>query len=204
MASKAKIIPIDPARPDGAVLAQAATALKDGALVAYPTETLYGLAADFKNPKAMERLARLKGRSSGKPMALILSGAGEIQELAELTPDAIELITKHWPGPLTLVLQAKPGLNSALVSGDGGVGARLSPHPVAAGLARALGRAITATSANPAGETPPTKPSELDPAIVAGVDIILDAGPCAGGPASTVADVRGSEPKVIRPGAVKL
>lgn len=197
-------IALDPDRPEPAALARAADVLREGGLVVFPTETLYGIAADSQNQAALERLAALKGREADKPMALILSGAGEVQRIAELTPAAIELMTTGWPGPLTLVLKALPGLHPALVSADGGVGARLSPHPVAAGLARALGRAITATSANPAGGPAPAAAADLDPAIAGGVDLILDAGPCAGGPPSTVADVRGDKPKLLRQGAVKL
>ncbi len=202
--NKPETIVLDPGRPDPGGLERAAAVLRRGGLAIFPTETLYGIAADSGNPVALERLAALKGREEQKPIALILSDSAEIQRLAELTPVAIELMTSGWPGPLTLVLAAEPGLHPSLVSADGGVGARLSPHPVAAGLARALGRAITATSANPAGGTAPSTIAELDPAIAAGVDLIIDAGPCAGGPPSTVADARGKKPKLLRKGAAKL
>jgi len=200
----ARLLPIDPCRPDPALLAQAAGVLAAGGLVVFPTETLYGIAADHANPAALERLAGLKGREPGKAFGLILASAQETDQLAvDITPLARRLMARHWPGPLTLVLAAGEGLHPSLVI-DGGVALRLSPHPVAAGLATALGRAITATSANPAGEAAPASQDQLDPVIAKGVDLILDAGPTPGGPASTVADARGGRVKVLRQGAVRL
>ena len=112
-------------------------------------------------------------------------------------------MARHWPGPLTLVLAARPGLHPSLVQG-GGVAMRCSPHPVAVGLAQALGRAITATSANLAGQPAPSKPADLDPALVEGCEVLLDAGPTLGGPASTVVDARQTPPVVIRKGAIEI
>jgi L-threonylcarbamoyladenylate synthase len=198
------VLTLDPIRPAEPFLRRAAEVLGQGGLVVFPTETLYGIAVDHANRMALERLARLKRRRPDKPFPLILARAEEVQVIADSMPlPARELMARHWPGPLTLVLPARPGLHPCLVLA-GGVAARLSPHPVAAGLARALGRAITATSANLAGGPPPASLAELDPAVAAGVDIILDAGPTPGGPASTVADARGNEIKVLRPGAVRL
>lgn len=200
-----KVITIDPANPSPVGLAQAAEALASGALVLCPTETLYGIAADVDNPAAIERLAGLKGRGDDKPFGLIIPHLSALDQLVrEVPPSAQALMERHWPGPLTLVLLARPGLHPRLVSDPGKVGLRLSPHPVAGALARALGRAITATSANPAGAPAPARVEDIDPAIAAGVDIILDAGPCAGGPASTVVDCTSDPPEVLRPGAVKL
>ncbi|MCF8117301.1 MAG: threonylcarbamoyl-AMP synthase [Desulfarculaceae bacterium] len=195
---------IDPRRPDPALLERAAGLLARGGLAVLPTETFYGLAVDAANPEALSRLAGLKGREQGKAFGLILARPEEAARLgAQVSPQARALMARHWPGPLTLVLAARPGLHPRLAL-EGGGGMRLSPHPVAAGLARALGRAITATSANPAGGPAPASLAELDPAIVAGADLILDAGPTPGGPASTVADARGRGIRVLRPGAVAL
>ena len=160
---------------------------------------------DHQNAFALDRLVALKNRSGQSPLALILSSAEEADRLAEpISPLARGLMTRHWPGPLTLVLAARPGLHSALVSADGGVGMRLSPHPVAAALARGLGRAITATSANLSGRPPAVRVEDLDPVIRRGVDLVLDGGPCPGGPASTVLDARGDPPKLLRAGACRL
>lgn len=196
---------LDPAAPDPRALAQAVDALRDGGVMVFPTETLYGLGADYRNAGALDRLARLKGREADKPFPLILASAEEVDALARDIPTpARELMARHWPGPLTLVLPAREGLHPMLVSADGGVGVRLSPHPVAAGLARTLGRAITATSANLAGQPPSADPASLDPALLAGVDLLLDAGPTPGGPASTVLDCRTWPPTLLRAGAVRL
>jgi len=186
-------------------LARAVETLRRGGLVVFPTETLYGIAAHIHSPEALERLGALKGRGEQKPFGLILSSADEVDLLvSEVPPLARRLMAQHWPGPLTLVLAAAPGLHPRLVSSNGGVGMRLSPHPVAATLARELGSAITATSANPAGADPPAQIDDLSPKIIRAVDIILDAGPCPGGPASTVLDARTSPPILLRPGAVPI
>ena len=160
---------------------QAADALRAGGLVVFPTETFYGLAADHENARALEKLLALKGSRGQSPLALILASADEAERLAkEIPPLARRLMAEHWPGPLTLVLAARPGLHPALVSTDGGVGMRLSPHPMAAALARGLGRAVTATSANISGGPPARRVEDLDPAITAGVDLVLDGGECPG------------------------
>lgn len=199
----ALVLTVSPLGPDPQVLARAGELLARGGLVIFPTETLYGLAADHANPRALDRLAALKGRAETKPFPLILAQASEAQSLArDIPPQAQALMGRHWPGPLTLVLRARPGLHPRLVSGSGGVGMRLSPHPVAAGLARALGRAITATSANLAGQPAAARPQDLDPALLAGADLLLEAGPTPGGPASTVLDCLAWPPKVLRQGAV--
>ncbi len=199
------IIRLDPRRPDPAGLARAARVLEQGGVVAFPTETLYGLAVDYRNADALARLAALKGREATKPFPLILARAAEAEELAAEIPLPVRgLMARFWPGPLTLVLAARPGLSPRLVSAQGGVGMRVSPHPVAAGLARALGRAITATSANLSGRPAVERPELLDPELLAGVDMLIDAGPTPGGPASTVLDAQAWPPRVLRAGALSL
>lgn len=199
------IVRLDSERPDPAVLAEAAAVLERGGLVVIPTETLYGIAADMLNSSALERLAGLKGRDAAKPFPLILAERAEAANLTrELTPLARRLMDRHWPGALTLVLKARQKLCPRLVGSGGGVAVRLSSHPVAAGLAAALGRAITATSANPGGLPAPSRPLDLHPDIAAGVDLILDAGPTPGGPPSTLVDLTGGRPKVLRAGAVAV
>ena len=155
---------LDPSRPQPDLLARAGEVLAAGGVAALPTETLYGLAADSASPKGLERLAAIKGREADKPFPLII---GEIEHLAslaaEVSPLARDLAQRFWPGPLTLVLPARPGLSPRLVSARGRVAVRLSSHPVAAGLARTLGRAVTATSANPAGGPPPADVADPGP-----------------------------------------
>ncbi|MBI5523074.1 MAG: threonylcarbamoyl-AMP synthase [Desulfarculus sp.] len=198
-------ITLDPANPGQALLARAAGVLAEGGLVIYPTETLYGIAADYRNDGALARLVVLKGRDGAKPFPLILASPDEVDSLAlAIPPQARELMARFWPGPLTLVLAARPGLSPRLLSPEGGVGLRVSSHPVAAGLAAGLGRAITATSANLAGQPPASRVEDLAPALLAGVDLVLDAGPTPGGPPSTVLDARAWPPKVLRQGAITI
>jgi L-threonylcarbamoyladenylate synthase len=199
------IITLDPLHPDPALLARAAGVLAEGGLVVLPTETLYGVAVDHRHPAALERLARLKGREGAKPFPLILASAAEADTLAAgIPPQARDLMARFWPGPLTLVLAARPGLSPRLVSAQGGVGMRVSSHAVAGGLARALGRAVTATSANLGGQPPVSRVADLDSALLAGVDLVLDAGPSPGGPASTVLEARAWPPRLLRAGALSL
>lgn len=199
------LIAIDPKVPSPVGLAQAADILAGGGLVVFPTETLYGIAADINNAGALDRLAALKGRADKKPFPLILPYTSALDRLvSDIPAQAREFMDKHWPGALTLVLRAKPGLHPRLVSGEGKVGVRLSPHPVAGGLARALGGPITATSANLAGGDAPAKLAKLDKAIAQGVDVIIDAGPCVGGLPSTVVDCTTDPIKVLRQGAVDV
>ena len=200
----ALVLALDPEYPSPVFLKWAAQELSDGGLVIYPTETLYGIAADAASPAALERLAALKGREPNKPFGLILSRPQEADELAqEISPTARELMARHWPGPLTLVLEAKAGLHPSLVH-LGGVAMRCSPHPVAAGLAQALGRAITATSANLSGRPATNRATDLDLALVDACEVLLDSGLTPGGPASTVVDARKTPPLVLRHGAIEI
>jgi L-threonylcarbamoyladenylate synthase len=187
-------------------LAAAVAILRRGGVVCLPTETFYGLAVDAVDEAAIARLVALKGREEGKPIAVIapdLDGARRLW--AEAPARLLELAAAHWPGPLTLVARARAGVPAALVGPGGGVGARVSSHPVAAALARGLGRPITATSANLAGEPPAHSVAEARARLGAGVDLYLDDGPAPGGPASTVAEVTADGRVLVhRPGAVAL
>jgi len=185
-------------------LERAAEALRAGQLVAYPTETYYGLAADAWQPAALERLLTLKGRSSGAPLSLILARREQLSRLVGVVPAAaVPLMERHWPGPLTLVMPARRDLPASLV-GPFGVGVRLSPHPVATGLARVLGAPLVATSANRSGAPPAASAHDVALALPA-VDLVLDGGPTAGGPASTVVAVAADGTiQVLRQGAVHV
>jgi L-threonylcarbamoyladenylate synthase len=201
----AKTYKIDPERPSHEYLRHAAQVLSQGGLVVFPTETFYGIAADSENPKGLERLAQLKGREAEKPFPLIIASVEQLEQLAEQVPEiASKLISLYWPGPLTLVMNAKPGVHARLLSKDNGVGVRVSPWPCARALAEALGRAITATSANLAGGQPAQRVEDLDPEVVSAVNTILDGGPSPGGQASTVLDVRLDPPKVLRQGPIHI
>lgn len=201
-----KTYKISPDKPFDEALRHVVEVLNRGGLVVFPTETFYGIAADAENPEGLERLARLKGREAEKPFPLIISSVEQLAQLTadKLPPIAQELINRYWPGPLTLVLDARPGVNPRLLSKDNGIGVRVSPWLCAASLAEALGRAITATSANLAGGAPAQTIDQLDPAVAEAVDIILDGGPTPGGQASTVLDVRVDPPVVLRQGPIYI
>ncbi len=186
------------------MLNQAVRLLAQGGLVVFPTETYYGIAAAADDHQALQRLVVLKARTPDKPMALIIGDRKQLTSIVESIPRlAKKLMDRFWPGPLTLILSARQELHPCLVSPDGGVGVRQSPHPTASRLALALGKPITATSANPTGEPPVTRTQDLHPAIRHGVDLVLDAGPTPGGPPSTLLDVRRHPPLTLRQGAIE-
>ena len=195
---------VDAARPDSTTLAGAAGVLRDGGLVAFATETFYALGAAASDPAAVRRVFRVKARAESKPLLVLVDSIAMAESLAsEVTPRARELMARHWPGALTLVLRARADLPSELTAGTGTIGVRLSPHPVACGLVRALGGPVTAPSANRESAAPPTSAAEVVRAFDGLVDLVLDAGETAGGLASTVIDVT-AEPRVLRQGPVGL
>jgi tRNA threonylcarbamoyl adenosine modification protein (Sua5/YciO/YrdC/YwlC family) len=184
------------------IVAGAARALADGGLVVYPTETLYALGADACNAGALRRLIALKVREAGKPIAVLIDGTAMLHGLAaEIPPEAEALMRRFWPGPLTVVLRARSSVSPLLTGAGNGIGVRLSSHPLATALVRALGRPVTAPSANPAGMRPPAGVDEARAYFGARVDYYLDGGHLHGEPASTVVDVRAGI-AVIREGAV--
>lgn len=197
-------MPIDSAQPDSAAIHAAAAVLRDGGVIAFPTETFYGLGADALNPKAAARIFKVKGRSASKPLLVLVDSIDMVVTIAADIPHAARvLMQRHWPGALTLVLPALPHVPPEITAGTGTVGVRLSPHPVARALVTALGRAITAPSANREGEAPPTTASGVLAGLGDAVDFLLDGGATTGGPPSTVVDVTTDPPRVLRDGAVR-
>ena len=199
------VVAVDPAAPDAAALARAVAVLHDGGLVAFPTETFYGLGVAANDPVALRRVFAVKGRSASKPLLVLVDSIAMAERLAaEVTPRARELMARYWPGPLTLVLRARPDLAPMLTAGTGTIGVRMSSHPVAHGLVRTLGAPVTAPSANPEDGAPPTSAAQVLEAFGGAIDLILDGGPTTGGPASTVVDVTTAAARVLRAGAVVL
>jgi L-threonylcarbamoyladenylate synthase len=194
---------IDPVRPDAALIDRAAALLRDGLLVAFPTETFYGLGADPRNPEAIDRVFEAKGRPPRMALPLIAGDEPAVRSCVRDFPEAAaRLAHAFWPGALTLVLSASPDLPPRLLGGGHTVGIRISPHPVAAALARASGGPIVATSANRTGAPAPTTAQEVETVLGSSIALILDAGPTAGGQASTVLDLTTDTPSIIRSGAV--
>ena len=194
---------VDADRPDDVVLAQAADVVRHGGVVAYPTDTLYGLAADPASAATIEQLYRIKGRQVDQAIPLIAADLGQVEAYAgPLPPLARVLANRFWPGPLTLVIRAWTGLAPNVHGGTGTVAIRVPDHAVARALARAFGGPVTSTSANQSGQPAPVTADAVRLALGDELDAILDAGDTPGGPPSTIVDVLGGGPRLVRVGAV--
>ena len=196
---------VDPERPGVADLRAAAGLLHDGRLVAFPTETFYGLGANALDPDAVGRVFRAKGRPAHMPLLVLVDSTRMVRSVAaDVSARAERLMARHWPGALTLVLPARPDLPSALTAGTGTIGVRLSGHPLARALVRMVGLPLTAPSANAHGAASPVTAGEVEASLGGAVDLIVDGGSTAGGAPSTVLDLTGPRPRVVRAGAVAL
>lgn len=194
---------IDAGRPDTRLIAEAAEIVRNGGLVAYPTDTLYGLAADPASRAAIAQLYRIKGRPVEQAIPLIAAGIDQVEDCAgTLNPIARTLAQRFWPGPLTIVIPAWAGLDARVLAGGATVAIRVPAHPVARLLAAACGWPITSTSANRSGGKAPVTADEIRITFGNELDGVLDGGPCPGGAPSTIVDVSGTEPRLVRPGAV--
>ncbi|TFG93869.1 MAG: threonylcarbamoyl-AMP synthase [Syntrophobacterales bacterium] len=182
---------------------KAATILKGGGVIAYPTETFYGLGADIRNEQALEKLYAIKGRDFNKPISIIIGSREDLKRFArEITPAAESLMNRFWPGGLTLIFQAAHGLSERLTAGTGKIGIRLSSNPVATLLAQNLSGAITATSANRSGEGECVSAREVISGMGETVDAVIDGGKTAGGTGSTIVDTTVDPPVIIREGII--
>jgi L-threonylcarbamoyladenylate synthase len=194
-----------PLPPDlEARVAIAGEVLRRGGLVAYPTETFYGLGALARDAAALERLARAKLRPEGKPLPLVAADLAQVEEVARLDGLAARLAARFWPGPLTLVLPALADLDAAITAGAGTVAIRVPGSELAQALARRAGGAIVSTSANFSGEPPPTAPEELAPDLLARIDHVLDGGRTQGGRPSTIVEVAGGTLRLLREGVIPM
>ncbi|HTL46011.1 MAG TPA: L-threonylcarbamoyladenylate synthase [Vicinamibacterales bacterium] len=192
---------VDPVRFDPAELDRAVEVLRAGGVVAYPTDTLYGLAADPRNPDAVARVFAVKGRPETSALTLIAADVEQANVAAAFTSRASVLAQTMWPGPLTIVAAAKPGLALTALAGGTTVGVRVPRDAIARGLAARFGFCITATSANRSGQPATADPQTVLDALP-GLDLIVDAGDAPGGPPSTIVDATGDVLRLIRDGAV--
>jgi L-threonylcarbamoyladenylate synthase len=184
-------------------IGEALTALAAGEAIVYPTETFYALGVDALSSNALERLFAIKGREPGKPVALIAADTAMAFAVAREVPAQARVLAEvFWPGPLTLVLPARDGIPAALIGADGGVGVRVSSHPIARALAAGLRSPLTATSANLAGEPPAVELEAARRALGGKVKVFVEDGKLAGGAPSTVVAVDRTGMRVLRPGAV--
>ena len=198
------MVALDPITPSATVIADAAAVLAAGGVVAFPTETFYGLAVRALDGPLVRRLFALKGRPESQPILVLVGDPAQIDGFATVTEPARALMARHWPGPLTLVLSAHASVPSELTAGTGTIGVRCSSHAVARALAAAAGDPITAPSANRTGAPPPTTAREVLDTFEGRIELVLDGGATPGGPASTVLDLTVEPPRVLREGAVKL
>ena len=200
-----RVLRVDPRDPEEVVLKKAAELLSAGGLVAFPTETFYGLGANALDPQAVGRVYASKGRPESKPLLVLVDSVRMVQSLVEGVPAAAcTLMTKYWPGPLTLVFRARGNLPVELTAGTGTVGVRMPAHPVAFGLVRTAGFPVTAPSANLSGEAPPTTAADVQRIFEGKIELILDGGATTGGLPSTIVDVTVTPPRAIRRGALEL
>lgn len=187
---------------------RAVEVLAVGGLVAFPTETVYGLGADAERPDAVARVFAAKGRPADHPLIVHLGAAGAVladEGWAVDVPDAGRLLADaFWPGPLTLLLRRGPRVPDAVTGGRDTVGLRVPDHPVALALLGAFGGGVAAPSANPFGRVSPTTAAHVVDGLGDAVDLVLDGGPCPVGVESTIVDLTGPVPTVLRPGGVRL
>lgn len=193
-------IPVLPASADA--ISRAAQTLREGGVVAYPTDTLYGLAADPRNVDAVRRLFEAKGRESSLAIPLIASTLEQALYAGDLSETHLRLAGAFWPGPLTIVVPARPAIARALLGGGTSIAIRVPAHPVATALAAALGFCITSTSANRSGRVPATTAEQVAIDLGGAIDLVLDGGPSPGGPPSTIVELTTHGPRLIRAGAV--
>lgn len=200
---KTVILRVDANSPDKSAIDAAAQAIRRGALVAFPTETVYGLAADALNLEAVARVFEVKGRPANNPLPVQVASERDIPQVAVDIPYvAAELIRRFMPGPLTIVLRASPDVPDLVTAGTGTVGVRIPDHPVALELLRSAAIPIVAPSANPSGEPPPTSAEEVLAYLGGRIEYLLDAGPSQIRIASTVVDLTSTPPRILRHGAI--
>lgn len=193
---------VDPAKLQQAAESAART-LAAGGVVAFPTDTVYGLAARADDDRAVSRLFEAKRRRDDNPLPILIAGPERLADAAAAVPQAARKLAAHyWPGPLTIVVPRATHISHLVTAGRDSVGLRVPNHPVALAV---LGRCeflVAVTSANLSGQPPAREAEEVRRDLSGKIDLILDAGRCPGGVPSTVVDLTGPRPKAVRPGAV--
>jgi L-threonylcarbamoyladenylate synthase len=199
----ARVIQVDPDRPDPVAIAEAARVLRDGGLVAFATETVYGLGADATNPAAVARIFEAKGRPPSNPLIVHVADKADALDCVSTWPDrADRLADRFWPGPLTMVLPRSPIIPDIVTADQDTVGVRVPSTGVARWLIFEAGRPIAAPSANRSTGISPTRARHVIKDLGTRVDLILDSGPTTIGIESTVLDLSGDRPRVLRPGEI--
>lgn len=196
---------VDPDDPDMKAIRAAADAIRDGQLVIFPTETVYGLAADAMNEDAVKRVFSAKGRVERQPLPVQVGNLDAVSLVAEFVPTNVKPLAElYWPGPLTLVLTKNASVPNIVSAGRGTIGVRVPDHPVALALAKAVGSPIVATSANLSGGAPATNAEDAVNAVGLSVSVVLDGGRSRLGQSSTVVDVTVTPARVLRRGSISV
>lgn len=177
--------------------------LRAGGIVAYPTDTLYGLAVDPRQHDAVERLLRTKRRQPGNAIPLIAADMAQVEQVGAMSELGRRLAARFWPGPLTMVIHVTGPIDPEVHQHKGTIAIRVPAHPVACALARGLGWPITSTSANLGGQAEAGNAAEVRATLGDTLDAIIDGGPVHGGAASTIVDVTAEQPRLVRDGAVR-
>ena len=199
------LLPLDPASPDPRALRPAAETLRRGGLVAFPTETVYGLGAHALDPEAVARIYAAKGRPGYNPLIVHVADADAARALTSAWPaEADALAAAFWPGPLTLVLPKNDSIPHSVTAGLPSVALRVPAHPVAHALLRLAGIPVAAPSANRSTEVSPTTAQHVVRSLGERVDVIVDGGPCPVGIESTVLSLAGPVPTLLRPGTISV
>jgi len=204
MAIETKVRRVDPTHPGRNRIEEACRVLAQGGLVAFPTDTLYALGADALEEKAVERAFLAKGRMPSKPMTVLIADlqmAASVVE--EISPVAHALANRFWPGPLTLILRARPELPSTLTAGTGRIGVRIPGFPLARLLIQEFGKPLTGTSANRSGGKDPCEADDVLRDLRGRIELILDGGRVPLGLPSTILDLTSEPAVLVREGAVK-
>lgn len=185
------------------VCGEAARVISNGGVIAFRTDTFYGLGADPFNRDAIKRIRELKGREDDKPILLLISDEKEVDRFIEQS-EFFKLVARgHWPAPLTLIGVARPEVPIELTAGTTSLGVRLPDDDQVRSFVRGCGGALTATSANVSGQPPARTASEVEHYFPAGIDLIIDAGEVTAVDPSTVLDLNGPKPRLVREGAIK-
>ncbi len=182
---------------------EAAALLKQGGIVAFPTDTVYGLGAVCTNDEAVQKLFDAKGRDEGKPISLLVGGIEQVRLIAEEIPQAaVILMERYWPGALTVVLKKRPEISDRVSAGKDTIGIRMPDSKTAMELIKAAGHPLAAPSANTSGKRSSVTADDVIEDLKGKVDMILDGGVCPVGVSSTVVDLTGKEPVVLREGVI--
>jgi L-threonylcarbamoyladenylate synthase len=201
--TETRVIRLRPAGENAPSIREIAAALGAGAVAAYPTETFYALGAAAFERKAVECVYRLKKREAGKALSVIASDLDMVREISGPPPSGlVALAGEFWPGPLTLVLPAAPGVPGFLAGAGRTIAVRIPPLDWLRALVRELGQPLTATSANLSGEKELADPRDVEALFAGQIDLLVDGGPAPGGLPSTIVDLSGESPRLLREGRI--